>query len=386
MFRLTADPRSVAQASDMTPISVMHLTDTLFPGGAERVAVNLVNLMPRDRYCPHLCTTRRDGLLKEIVADHVARICLRRKNRFDMRAMWRLLCYIRKHDIQILHAHGTSLFIAAIASVFPPRPALVWHDHYGNYAVRERPAWLYRPVANRVKGVIAVNQPLAEWSGRRLGVPSDRIWYIPNFVCKSECEERQPALPGKPGSRIVCVANLRPQKDHVSLLRAMAIVTRHVPAAHLLLVGAANDPSYLDLVQKEISQQRLDANVSLLGQQSNVSTILRSCDIGVLSSASEGLPLVLIEYGMSGLPCVATRVGQCAEVLDEGKAGMLVPPGAPEQLAEALLSLLQSPQRRRDFGEQFRRRAEATYSPDAVAGRVWRVYDTVLGMKEATLS
>ena len=158
----------------------------------------------------------------------------------------------------------------------------------------------------------------------------------------------------------------------------MALVSRQVHDAHLLLVGAENDPAYVDLIRKEITQQRLAQHVCLLRQRRDVSVMLQVCDIGVLSSASEGLPLALLEYGMAGLPTAATRVGQCAEVLDQGRAGILVPPAAPDELAEALVSLFRSPERRAHLGEQLRRRVQEVYSPGPVVQQICRVYDAAI--------
>lgn len=362
------------------PVGVMHVSDTLDTGGAERVAVNLVNLLPRERYCTHLCTTRREGPLADQVANDVRRLRLGRRQRFDTAALRRLAAYIRHNHIQILHAHATSLFIAAAASFFRfrPSPAIVWHDHFGRYALEERQAWLYRLAVSRVNGVIAVNRPLAEWSRRRLHMPANRVWYIPNFVCEATPEGTHPDLPGTVGARIACVANLRPQKDHPTLIRALAEVVRQVPNAHLLMVGEASDQEYCDLIRKEISQHRLERHVSMLGQRRDVSAILQACDIAVLSSASEGLPLALMEYGLARLPAVATHVGQCPEVLDDGRAGILVPPAASDQLAEALVSLLHSPDRRRSLGERLHRRVQLLYSPSGIVQQICRVYDTVL--------
>lgn len=367
----------------MDRIGVMHITDTLNAGGMERMGVNLVNFLPRDRYLPFLCTTREEGPLAAQVSEDVARLRLDRKHRFDLAAVHRLVAFSRVHHIQILHAHNASLFIAGLASLFPPYPAVVWHDNYGLYAVEERPVWLYRSAAGRISGVIAVNQPLAEWSLTRMRIPAKRIWYIPNFVCAAEVNGRPPALPGTAGQRIVCVAHFRPEKDHLTLLRAMMVVIRQVPTAHLLLVGASPDPARRELIQKEIIKQGLDRNVSLLGQRHDVPTILQACDIGVLSSVSEGLPLALLEYGMAELPAVATNIGQCAEVLDEGRAGILVPVGSHDQLARALLSLLQSPERRVVFGKKFHRRVLERYSPGPVVEQVCRVYETVLATSHA---
>ena len=366
-------------------INVMHLTDTLDAGGRERVAVDLVNVLPREQYVTHLCTTRRDGALVDLVEKDVGRLRLERRQRFDTGALRQLLAYIRKHQVRILHAHETSVFLSAAASLFPPHPAVVWHDHFGGQEVGERSAWLYRLVTNRVSGVITVNQTLADWSRQRLRVPADRVWFIPNFVREAEDKEGVPDLPGKKGQRIVCVANFRPQKDHLTLLRALSIVIRQEPAAHLLLVGAESDQNYLNLVQQEIARHQLNEHVSVLGQRLDISAILRACDIGVLSSASEGLPLALLEYGMAGLPAVATRVGQCAEVLDDGRVGILVPSAAPDKLAEMLLSLIRSPERRASFGELFHRRVREVYSPGPVIQKICRVYDAVIKSKQGEL-
>jgi len=97
-----------------------------------------------------------------------------------------------------------------------------------------------------------------------------------------------------------------------------------------------------------------------------------------LSSTSEGLPLALLEYGMAGLPAVATQVGQCPEVLDNGRVGVLIPPAEPDRLAKVLLSLLRSPERRAGLKELFRRRVQEVYSPGPVIQQVCRVYDAVM--------
>lgn len=366
----------------MSYVGVMHITDTLIAGGYERVAVNLVNLLPRNRYLAYLCATRQEGPLGALVLEDVRRLHLKRRLRFDIRAVQRLVTFIQAQNIQILHPHGLSLFIAVIASLFPPYPAVVWHDHYGAYAMKERSAWLYRLAASRISGIIAVNQPLVEWSRLRLSIPAERIWYIPNFVCVTEPDEKPPVLPGTAGERIVCVADFRAQKDHLTLLRAMALVIRRMPTAHLLLVGAPCEQAYYDLVRKEIVQLGLLQNVSLLGQRQDVPAILQGSNIGVLSSVSEGLPLALLEYGMAGLPVIATSVGQCAEVLDEGRAGILVDPGSPDQLAEALLSLLQSLDRRSALGRQFHRRVQEAYSPGSIIEQVCQVYEKVLSRQK----
>jgi glycosyltransferase involved in cell wall biosynthesis len=365
-------------------IGVLHLVDMLDAGGMERVAVNLVNALPRERYEAHLCTTRRDGPLAGLIAADVGRLRLQRRRTLEWRAVRQLADYIEQRHIRLLHAHGSALFMArAGAALARGRTTVLWHDHYGRYLEVERPAWLYRLMTHHIGGIITVNEPLAEWARRRLRVPAERIWYVPNFVCQAEEADAAPMLPGKSGARIVCVANLRPQKDHLTLIRALELVKRVHPQAHLILVGSSFDRVQLACVLEEIAQQGLTGDVTYLGERRDVSAILRACDIGVLSSASEGMPLALIEYGMARLPVVATAVGQCAEILDQGRAGCLVPAAAPKALAQALLHLLQHPAQAAALGARFYNHVQAHYSAEVVTQRIGRIYESVLASDRA---
>jgi glycosyltransferase involved in cell wall biosynthesis len=376
----------------MSEIGVMHIVDTLALGGAERSAVNLVNSLPRESYRPYLCTTRTEGPLRDTVAGDVGRLALGRSGRFDSHAVRTLMNFVRNQNIAILHAHGSSLFIAVVAAWFPPFPLVIWHAHCGRLALEDHRAWIHRATARKVTGVIAVNKQLAEWCGRRLGLPQSKIWCIPNMVCASEFETEASDLEGAPGSRIICVANLRPEKDHINLVRAMSLVVRQHPSAHLLLVGAHSDPTYsastthFEQVRQEISRNSLERNISIVGQRRDIPALLKVCDIGVLSSSTEGLPVSLLEYGMAALPVVATRVGECDEVLDHGRAGILVAPGSPNDLAKALLSLLGSPDLRRSLGRKFLHRVQEFYSPNAVIERVCHIYESALAREAAEVA
>lgn len=360
----------------MTRPGILHLVDTLDPGGAERVAVNLVNHLSRERFRPFLATTRREGPLASEIRPDVGRLALNRTRALDPGALRRLLAFVRENDVAILHAHASALFFAQLAAFVAPHLKVVWHDHFGRYLEEERPAWLWGPVARRAAAVVAVNEDLARWSRETLG--AGPAVYLPNFVPDAP-ESPIPELPGEPGLRVVCVANLRAQKDHPNLLRAFARVLRDEPGARLLLAGADVEADYAARVREEAAPLR--DRVVFLGSRPDVPALLRGCDVGVLASASEGFPLSLLEYGRAGLPAVATRVGQCAEVLesgDEEEAGVLVPPADPDALAWAILALLRDPARRRVLGDRLARRVRERYSPGAVLERLEAVYTRAL--------
>lgn len=357
-------------------IRVLQMVDTLDAGGMERVAVNLANMLRRDRFESALCTTRRDGALAGLVAPDVARLRLNRSRTFDPIALARLGSFITVNGIHILHAHGSSLFTALAGSLFPPYPAVVWHDHYGPRNVQKTMS-IYRLASRRVAAVLSVNQELAAWARRALAVRPDRVWYLPNYSPEPSTPVATPDLPGRAGARVVCVANVRPLKNQDDLVRAFALVRDQVPDAMLLLVGSTGDEPYVRTVRSTIADLRLDRHVVLLGQREDVGAILGQCDIGVLSSVAEGFPLALLEYGMAGVAVVASAVGQCPEILDGGKAGLLTRPRDPHQLADAIVSLLQSPSLRARLSQRLKTHVKRHYSQGTVSERLYEVYEAI---------
>lgn len=365
---------------------VLHLIDTLEIGGAERMAVNLVNCLPSDRFAAHLGTTRRDGPLADSVVPGIPRLQLSRKRRFDPSAINRLVQYIRSNGIDIVHAHGSSLFTARIAATLLPSVRVIWHDHYGRVETTDRPAWIYRHALRGISGVISVSASLATWARNRMGVPSNRVWQLNNFATASKSTGSDPDLSGKPNRRIVCVANLRPEKGHRDLLAAIAIARVRVPDLHLFLVGAAPDSGYLALLKDDARRLDLLSSVTFLGEREDVPAILRQCSIAVLSSHNEGLPVALLEYGLCGLAVVTTDVGECSQVLDDGRCGIVVGVRQPEQLAVAIERLLTNDSLRAKLGMRLRTRMESHYSEQAVLRELGQIYEAVLASDHSTPS
>jgi len=362
-------------------IGVLHLIDSLQAGGAERVAVNLVNNLSRNQFKPYLCVTRQSGPLESQLASDVNLLILNRRNRWDIGALFRLFAYIRNNKIQILHAHSSSLFIAKLASALT-KCKLVWHDHWGGGNTRSNEPY-FRLFTRGVNAIFTVTHSLAIWAQKKLGVPQSRIIVLPNFVISNAITTNNKIeLQGTPKYRIICVANIRTQKDQLGLLNAFRLVVNQQPKAHLLLVGAPVDENYTHLVMNEIEKLNLQDHVSWLGGRDDVPQLLASCDIAVLNSISEGFPLTLLEYGWAGLPVVATRVGECAAILDEGRAGLLVPPGDPQAMASKIVLLLSDLQMRQEYGTALKMRVQAEYSVETIIQKISNVYQSILQDKE----
>lgn len=352
-------------------MKVLQLIDSLDAGGAERLAVSLANEWAQLGFDSYLCATRKEGALKNLVAEGVSYRCLHKKRAWDLLAFWKLLVWVKKEKLDVLHAHSSSFFFAYGVKLLVPGVKLVWHDHYGNSEMlNERKSFWLRWCSRKFDAIIAVNSILKKWSETNLKCKS--VHYLKNFVSEISSFDYTGKVMGNEEIKIVCLANIRIQKDHYNLIEAFEILTGRGRDCSLHLAGKIwNDSHYQNLVAY-IKNKKI-ANVHFYGSISGALSFLKNCDIGVLSSKSEGLPIALLEYGLTGLPVVATDVGQVAHVLSEN--GRLVPPENAKELADALDYYIVNPEEAKKDATMFSRHIKTEYSFHAIQEDLKRIYE-----------
>jgi len=162
------------------------------------------------------------------------------------------------------------------------------------------------------------------------------------------------------------VAVLEPIKGHLVLLDAVRQLQPEFPKAHFVFVGEGQLRPQLEVY---LRAHQLDGSVSLLGHRPDVPEIVNAFDIFAFPSRHEGLPYAIQEAMALSKPIVASRVGGIPEEIDDGKSGLLVPPGDSGALADALRKLLRSAALRLEFGraaqEKFRRQFTLQHMLDA---------------------
>jgi glycosyltransferase involved in cell wall biosynthesis len=171
------------------------------------------------------------------------------------------------------------------------------------------------------------------------------------------------------------VANFRPSKGHAILLEAAVRVRNTIPDVRFVLVGLG--PLESD-IRRRARELGLDGTVIFAGARSDAPRVAGACDLFTLPSVHEGLAIALIEAMVLGRPAVVTRAGGLTEVVEHGKQGLVVAPGDPKPLADAIVILLQDADLRRRFGEAGRVRAEEFDIRKAVH-RLEEVYTELLG-------
>jgi glycosyltransferase involved in cell wall biosynthesis len=354
---------------------VLQLIDSLHTGGAERVAVNIANALSVQIDNSFLCATRTEGLLKGNLADKVQYLFLNKKYTIDVFAIRRLYSYIKKQQIEIIHAHSTSFFLATLIKLLNRNVTIVWHDHYGNSEyLDQRKFKALRFCSVCFSHVLSVNSNLKAWAKEKL--KSKKVSDLPNFAVIDQ-ERVSTTLHGVADKRIICLANLRSQKDHFNLINAFKGVVKLYPEWTLHCVGKDFNDDYSKLINGEVEKIGLNNSIFFYGSKPDISNILNQCTIGVLASKSEGLPISLLEYGLAGLPVVVTDVGDCAKVVLHNECGIVVPKENPKELAKSILNILKNKERSNRYGYELKLRVQEEYSEAKYIKNLMAIYNSI---------
>jgi len=356
-------------------MKVLQLIDTLDAGGSERMALNIANALVDEGVTSHLCATRRGGPLQNDLDGAVSFFLLKKKGKLDMQAFRRFLKWVKKEQIEIIHAHSTSIFLAVLAKINNKKLKIVWHDHYGmSQVIEKRPSRVLKVFSKYIDQTIAVNQILANWSKNTLRV--EEVVFLKNFASLSKKSLRETILQGIEGKRVICIANLRPQKNHLELIKAFSGSIENFPEWTLHLVGKSFKDDYSKAIEGCIVDQNLHDNVFLYGNRNDIKYILNQATIGVLASISEGLPVSLLEYANNALPVIVTDVGQCAEVV--GNNGIVIK-DVEKELPQALIRLYEDKENQRiSMGLRLRESVCTTYSKEAFMQKLIPIYKALI--------
>lgn len=338
---------------------IVQLIDSLEAGGAESMAVNYANVLISYTGFSGLVVTRQEGLLKDKIKPEVNYLFLNRKKVFDFRAVFLFRNFIITHKVTHIQAHSSSFFIAVILKMIIPSIKIIWHDHYGfrykNTFFQNLPLILCSLFFNRI---IVVNNLLKDFAKRML--LCKKVIYLPNFVDFEKAKEDFFELKGNQGKRILCLANLRPQKNHIMLLEVAKEVIEKFPDWTFHFVGQDNNDEYSRQLKSTINEFSLQENVFMYGSVSAVQSVVEQSQIGVLSSTSEGLPLALLEYGRAALPVVVTAVGEVPLIVDE-KKGFCVASEDKISFSRSLEELIKNEELRNRLGQNLKEKVSEEF-------------------------
>jgi glycosyltransferase involved in cell wall biosynthesis len=293
---------------------------------------------------------------------------------------WRLAgAEIRDFAPDVVHSHGYRSDLLDAEAARRQRIPTVTTVHGSSFLGGATRLWEGLQLWNlrRFDAVVSVSNPLTELLVRK-GVPAGKVHTIPNAwsgrapgLDRSAARAALGLHPAPEGPVIGFVGRLIPVKDAGLLLDALELISELDWQA--VIVG--DGPDRVPLTER-LRGSRIRERVRFAGAVERAGDLFPAFDLFVLSSRSEGTPMVLFEAMAAEVPVVATAVGGVPDVLGSG-GGLLAPPGDPRALAQALEAVLLDPGAARLRAGTSRARLSEVYSPGTWLDRHDRVYERI---------
>lgn len=344
---------------------IAQIIDSLEIGGAEKMAVNYANALSKKIEFSGLIATRAEGNLKNQLNKEVSYLFLNRKKIIDIAAILKVRTYCKENKIDYLQAHSSSYLIAVLVKISFPTIKLIWHDHNGlSEFLGKRKTYAVKFASIFFNGVIAVNYQLKNWAERYLFC--EKVTYLSNFTKFHENITQETNLKGKTGKRILCLANLRHQKNHFFLLEVAEKLKEIKTDWTFHLVGKDFKDDYSAQIKRLLKSKKLEETVFIYGSKNDVTYIINQSDIAILTSQSEGLPVAMIEYGLMKKPVISTMVGEIPLIIEDGVNGFLVEVQDTDGFLEKVIKLIDDTTLRVSFGYNLNQTIVENHSEEGV--------------------
>lgn len=310
---------------------------------------------------------------------------IERINTFRFSILFRLVRILKEHNVDILHCHRYKpSFYGTLAGMFAKTPVILSHVHglgrTRNIRRKLLNFFLFKKVnriigcAQSVKEDVLKNNPTIE---PEKVIALENSVDFERFANVSTSKEDAKQMLGLPSDALVfgTVARFGLYKGHSFLISAFERVKKQVPLAHLILVG---DGPLKEEIQQQVAEAGLDESVHFLGRRDDIPKLLRAIDVFVLPSiGSEGMPLVILEAMVAGVPCIASLLSGIPEVINNGDVGFLVPPGDSAVLAQVMISAANMPKDKlEELTKKAQNRVRHFYSHDVVVKKLENIYKT----------
>ena len=297
----------------------------------------------------------------------------------------RLTFFLHEHEIQLIHLITMRCFEFNIAMVARTSGIpVIWHMHFRfdaafpniNTHTRTQILGLMHSLSSRI--IACSNYTLAQF--REAGVES-RIIALQNGV-DTQMFQRNAGSARRTFRKkfriknqehlIGMVASIEPRKRPLDFIRTAVLVKKRFPAAKFILVGGGEVPGYLRKIQKASA-----GKVILTGYYERIPEVMHALDMLVLPSIHEPAALVLLEAMACRKPVIASNDGGNPEIVVNRKTGVLVPPKQPAAFAQAIIQLLQNPQKAREMGEKGYRRVKALFEIRTAVKKIESLYQDI---------
>jgi glycosyltransferase involved in cell wall biosynthesis len=370
----------------MDRVRVLQIVPKLVMGGGQRVAMDLVEHLDRQRFDVEMVSLYPySGEIFEVyMRDLGVNVnYLSKRLGFDTKIFFEVHRVLSGFKPQVVHNHLHALYTLLPSSLINRIPVLIYTIH----SLADQEAKGLHRFINRMAfaklGVVPVSISKAV-----LQSVHDIYGEVDSPVIYNGIDAGKYSLSGSQPQKLreqfcipenafvfVNVASFRSLKNHRLLVYAFRDVLQYFPSSFLILVGEGELRQETSVLVEELG---ISNRVLFTGIRSDVAQILNACDCFVLSSDWEGLPISILEAMASGRPVIATNVGGVPELISSSENGLLVAMGDRQQLESAMIELLQNPARAKRMGERGKLIANGRFNVHKMAKQYGELYMRIL--------
>lgn len=365
--------------SDLARLDVCFVAGNLEQGGAERQLFYMINELQRQGASQRLLCLTKGDFWEDKIRDLGVPVTWVGQSKSRLLRLGRIIAELRKHPPVILQGQHfyTNLYVVAAARALGLKEiGAVRSDAINEVRASGRVMGRLSLTSPRI---IAANSRAAIQNAIAMGVPATRLHFLPNVVNTDQFKPDGRQRRG--GIRLIAVGRLGREKrlDHfLSILSRLRKLSSVEVTGLIVGEGRRTEDQRPQLERQAAELDLLPGGVEFRGAVSDMAPIYREADIIVLTSDREGMPNVLLEAMASGLPVVATRVGDVPEIVRHGETGYLANPGDNDAMVDALLKLVVDTRLRVEMGCRAREYINTNYSLDRLPAHLGVLYKSAL--------
>jgi glycosyltransferase involved in cell wall biosynthesis len=361
---------------------ILFVLGGLRRGGYEILSVQIANALAEKGNRVAFISLSDDSDIKKRMSQCIDLYTIKRYFKYDPSLVPRVSLALRRFQPDIILCCAFyPYFVSRFASLLVHGRwnfILAFHATEPFNSVEDRWNLVYALCARLFRDYyIAIHNTQVGFYSDRYGLPRNRFTVIHNGIDTDHYSRRH-----KPKQnevfRIAHVANLKPLKDQLTLLKSVAELTKYSNDWELIIAGSGAS-GILNEYEDFVVQHGIADNVKFVGAVPDSRDILNTADVFVLTSLTEALPLSVIEAMSMGLPCIVTNVGGNSDIVEHDREGFLVTPRDYVTIAKHLKLLLEDGSKRQRMSVSARKKAISEFGFEQMIERYIELFDSIIG-------
>jgi len=352
---------------------VIHVIPTLGFGGAERLVLDLLKKIDREKYDLRMVAMVRGGGMEPVYRETgVPLEIFYKKGILGLKVFFKLIKYFRSEKPDIVHTHlfGADVW-AGLAARFAKVPHIAKTEHNLNLAEGGFKKWVKKNTAFLFDKMVAISPAVVEYMIEAEKMPKEKIKIIYNGIDVSRFSKKE-ANNYSETPQLINVSRLEKQKGHKNLIMALEKI-KNIDW-QMNFVG---DGSLRTELENQVRDAGLSERVKFLGNREDVPELLQKSDIFIFTPLWEGLGLAALEAGAVGLPIIATNVDGIKNIFDDNETAQLVEPNKPDALASAIGWAIEHQDKALYMGKLAQKMAQEKFSIERMAEEYEHLYESL---------